>query len=399
MSSAAMQWLQPLRTVFDPGEDSWARLEGFAEALDRSLLRNPVGADVAAGAERSARLAAIRQELARGGWHPRDGDEALMMQFLCGYRDLDLRDAVGLGHGRLIAEHGSPALRQQWLPRLSSGELAGIAATEEHGGSRVAATRTYAERHRDGTWRVSGRKVWISRLAEASVFTVFVRAPDGGLSAVAVEADAPGLQREALTPAGLSGWSWGVLSFDAVPIDPNRQVLAGEGMELLREHFAGYRPLVVATALGAAAAVFDLVVTELGQRRACGHLDRLRDSALITLGREHMRVSTALLGVAVASRLSTHGETGAETWGCATKSHGIDTAHHAVAELAPLIGARGFCADSRLSKTRADLTGLLYADGIHDSLYRTAGTHHLTQCTAPPSQVPYPRSVSTTPPG
>ena len=35
----------------------------------------------------------------------------------------------------------------------------------------------------------------------------------------------------------------------------------GQGMLLLREHFAHYRPLVAATALGVAAAVHDLVAS------------------------------------------------------------------------------------------------------------------------------------------
>jgi hypothetical protein len=44
-----------------------------------------------------------------------------------------------------------------------------------------------------------------------------------------------------------------------------------------------------------------------------------------------------------------------------------------VADLAPLIGANGFQRNHPVAKARADLTGLLYADGIHDSLYRSGG--------------------------
>lgn len=55
---------------------------------------------------------------------------SVFTQFLCGYRDIDLRDATGLGHGQLIAHHGSARTRQHWIPRLLAGELAGIAVTE-----------------------------------------------------------------------------------------------------------------------------------------------------------------------------------------------------------------------------------------------------------------------------
>lgn len=42
-------------------------------------------------------------------------------------------------------------------------------------------------------------------------------------------------------------------------------------------------------------------------------------------------------------------------------------------DLAPLLGACGFQQASPIAKARADLTGLLYADGVHDSLYRSGG--------------------------
>ncbi|HEV8557900.1 MAG TPA: acyl-CoA dehydrogenase family protein [Actinophytocola sp.] len=147
-------------------------------------------------------------------------------------------------------------------------------------------------------------------------------------------------------------------------------------MTLLREHFAAYRPLVTATALGGAAAVFDTVTTVLSGRQAAGDLPWLRDSALITLGHAHAQLTTALLGTAAAAHLADSGFDQAETWSCAMKAHGIDTAYRAVAELGLLLGATGYRADSPVAKTHRDLGGLLYADGIHDSLYRTAGKHH-----------------------
>ena len=55
------------------------------------------------------------------------------------------------------------------------------------------------------------------------------------------------------------------------------------------------------------------------------------------------------------------------------KATGIDTAVQAVTDLAPLIGASGFQRNHPAAKAHADLTGLLYADGIHDSLYRSGG--------------------------
>ncbi|MBB5801264.1 alkylation response protein AidB-like acyl-CoA dehydrogenase [Saccharothrix ecbatanensis] len=390
LGEAVAGWLRPLHPVLDPADRvDWTRLEALATALDETLAAYPVGGDLPAGAERSRRLLAVRRELAvRGHIDTRNHLFRVFAQFVCGYRDIDLRDATGLGHGVLIARHGSPQTRRAWLPHLLAGELAGIAVTEPHGGSRPAATRTRAVVAADGTWLVSGRKTWISRLAEASVFLLFFRAPDGRLAAAAMDATAPGLHRQPVPPTGLAGWTWGILDLDAVPVRP-QDVLHGDGMMVLREHFAGYRPLVTATALGGAAAVFDTVTATLAARQATGDLPRLRDSALITLGRTHAQLVTALLGAAAASHLADAGHENAELWGAATKAHGVDTADSAAAELALLLGAAGFRADCLTAKTRRDLGGLLYADGIHDSLFRAAGRHHTT--TRDDTVIPVPR--------
>lgn len=376
---AGASWLEPVRSVLDPADRvDWGLLEALGAELDALLAAHPVGADLPDGDERSRRLLAIRRGMAECGRVDTTRQPPLFQvfaQFVCGYRDVDLRDIIGLGHGRLIARHACPELRERWIPRLMAGELAGIAITEPHGGSRPAETRTCAVPGPRGTWLVSGRKMWISRLDEAAMFVVFFRDPTDRLAAAAVDATSPGLHRRALPPTGLAGWSWGILDLDSVLVRPG-DVLAGEGMTLLRTHFAAYRPLVTATALGGAAAAFDTVSHVLGVRKATGDLPRLRDSALITLGRTHVRLVTALLGAAAAACLADIGFGHAEPWSCAMKAHGIDTAHQAAAELALLLGAAGYRADSPIAKTCRDLGGLLCADGIHDSLYRSAGKHH-----------------------
>ncbi|MCU1645404.1 MAG: acyl-CoA dehydrogenase [Nocardia sp.] len=381
LQEAVGTWLEPLAPVLDTANRiDWRRLRTLASALGDVLETCRIEPELSPGPERSRRLQAVRAALAeRGALDTADQPAlfALLAQFVCGYRDIDLRDATGLGHGALIERHAGPVARQRWLPRLLAGELAGIAMTEPHGGSNPAGTRTSATPLPDGTWQVTGRKTWISRLTEAAVFVVFFRAPDGQLAAAAVDASEPGLHRQMISPAGLAGWTWGILDLDTVPVRPD-DVLRGEGMALLRKHFASYRPLVTATALGGAAAVFDTVTTALTARQTANGTFRLRDSTLMTVGRTHTQIVTALLGAVVASRLEESGHPHAERWGAATKAHGVDVANQAAGELVLLVGAAGFRADGHLAKIRHDLNGLLYADGIHDSLYRAAGKQHIT---------------------
>lgn len=376
-AQAITSWLCPLRRQLDPSASvDWSLLHSLADALDRLLLAYPVGAAVAP-TERSHRLLTIRRELTRQvGLTAQPASWQMLAQFICGYRDLDLRDATGLGHGELIARHGSPATRDRWVPRLRGGDLAGIAVTEVHGGSRPAASRTHAVANPNGSWLVSGRKTWISRLHEAAVFVVFFRNPRGGLTAAAVDATSAGLGRHLVAPSGLGGWTWGVLDLDSVPVHVD-DVLEGDGMVLLREHFTRYRPLVTATALGAAASVFDTVVAAAADRVATGELSRLRDSALAAFGRAHAQILAALLATAAVTHSAATGYRHVESWSAAIKAFGVDTAHCVAAELSLLLGASGFRADCQVAKIRRDLGGLLYADGIHDSLYRAAGKRHV----------------------
>jgi alkylation response protein AidB-like acyl-CoA dehydrogenase len=390
VSTGAVRWLEPLQpSIPGLGTGVLAKITRFDDALTALLDVYPVdhGLDPKT---RSLHLRQVRQRLAadgllalavpaRYGGHGHPAGLQVLLQFTCGYHDVNLRDSTGLGHGQLIADNATPQTRDRWLPRILAGAVPGIAITESHGGTRVHATTTHAAPAGDGTWRVSGTKTWISRLTEAAMFCLFFTSPSGQLTAAALDARSAGLSRRLITPAGLSGWAWGELQLDNVTIRPC-DILGqpGDGMRLLRDHFAAYRPLVAATALGAAAAVHDHASALLASRRQDGRIPRVRDSALITLGRTWAQVNAALLAAVTAHQLATTGHPDAETWGCGVKAHAADIAYQAASELALLEGAAGFTASSLAVKVRADLNAILYADGIHDSLYRSAGRNLIT---------------------
>jgi len=390
VSTGAVRWLEPLQpSIPGLGTGILARIARFDDALTGLLAAFPVdhGLDPET---RSLHLRQVRQRLAadgllalavparHGGYGHPAGLQALL-QFTCGYHDVNLRDSTGLGHGQLIADRATSQARDRWLPAILAGAVPGIAITESHGGTRVHATTTHAIPAGDGTWQVTGVKTWISRLTEAAVFCLFFTSPSGQLTAAALDAQAAGLSRQLSTPAGLSGWAWGELRLDHVTIRPC-DILGqpGDGMRLIRGHFAVYRPLVAATALGAAAAVHDHASALLASRRQDGSIPRVRDSALITFGRTWAQVNAALLAAVTAHQLAVSEHPDAETWGCGVKAHAADIAYQAASELALLEGAAGFTASSLAVKVRADLNALLYADGIHDSLYRSAGRSLIT---------------------
>ena len=373
----ALDWLEPLRSsVPELNTAGWISLERFDAALS-SLC--PAAPEPNGSAAWSRWLLELRHELAARGHRAPAGPAGplwqTLAQFLAGARDLDLRDCTGPGHGAMVLAHAPAATADTWAGRLRAGELIGIAATERHGGSRIREITTQARLGHGGSWRLTGEKCWVSRLSEAAAFVVFVRDPDGRISAVLVDPDDPRVERDVIEPFGLGGWGWGVLRLHEVPVDPAVALLGepGTGLEIFHRHFTGFRPLVTATALGAAAGVHALVADALAARRGVGILPRIRDNALIALGRTHAEITAALLAALTTARLAAAGHPAAGLLARLGKAAGVDTAVQAVTELAPLIGAAGFQRSHPVAKARADLTGLLYADGIHDSLYRSGG--------------------------
>ncbi|BCJ64066.1 acyl-CoA dehydrogenase family protein [Polymorphospora rubra] len=152
---------------------------------------------------------------------------------------------------------------------------------------------------------------------------------------------------------------------------------------MFRRHFARFRPLVTATALGTAAGVHTLVTGTVAARTRVGVLPRVRDNALVVLGRSHAEITAALLATITAGRLAAETHPHADFAARVGKAAGVDAAVRAVADLSPLIGAAGFQRAHPIAKARADLTGLLYADGIHDSLYRSGGMSLVADPVAP----------------
>lgn len=118
-----------------------------------------------------------------------------------------------------VLAHGSADIKNRVIPRVLSGEkIAALAVTEPSGGSDVAALRTTAIR--DGNdYIVNGEKVFITSGMRADYLTVAVRTdPDnkgaGGISALLIEGDTPGLTRSELKKMGWWSSDTAHLRFD-----------------------------------------------------------------------------------------------------------------------------------------------------------------------------------------
>jgi len=87
-----------------------------------------------------------------------------------------------LAAGNLLAHHGSPELVESYVKPMMAGRFFGtMALSEPHAGSNLADITTRAEPQSDGTYRIFGRKMWISggdhELTENIIHLVLARCP------------------------------------------------------------------------------------------------------------------------------------------------------------------------------------------------------------------------------
>ena len=135
--------------------------------------------------------------LAAGGWvgmaaSPDHGGMGLPIALALGVDDmmsgaclaLQLKPVLTKGQIEALDHHSSDAIKALYLPRLTSGEWSGtMNLTEPQAGSDVGALRTKAEPLGDGTYAISGQKIYItwgdSDLVANVCHLVLARLPDG----------------------------------------------------------------------------------------------------------------------------------------------------------------------------------------------------------------------------
>ncbi len=136
------------------------------------------------------------KQYVEGGWPSLSCDPAFGGQGLpitvnqCFYEMLNSANQAwtmypGLSHGayECLHAHGTPEQQATYLPKLTSGQWTGtMCLTEPHCGTDLGMLRTKAEPRADGSYALTGQKIFISAgehdLAENIIHLVLARLPD-----------------------------------------------------------------------------------------------------------------------------------------------------------------------------------------------------------------------------
>ncbi|KQV24679.1 acyl-CoA dehydrogenase family protein [Yonghaparkia sp. Root332] len=214
-----------------------------------------------------------------------------------------LEAGVGLG-AMPIFRSGTEEQKQQWLPRLTSGEaLAGFGLTEAEAGSDAGATRTTA-RLEGGEWVIDGSKQFITNsgtpITELVTVTAVTGRDESGkaeLSAILVPTGTPGFTVEpAYDKVGWHASDTHPLTFQGARV-PEANLLGerGRGFANFIQTLDEGRVAFAALGTGAAQGCLDESIAYAKSRKVFGRPIGANQHIAFTLARMEARVHQARL--------------------------------------------------------------------------------------------------------
>jgi len=153
-----------------------------------------------------------------------------------------------------IWRYGSEEQKQEWLPRMATGEAIGcFGLTEPDHGSDPASMATRAVRTPDGGWRLTGSKLWITNAPVSDVMVVWARVPEQGIAGFLVPSGAPGVAvREIRHKLSLRASATGEVVLDEVRLPAAARLPGAEGLKAPLSCLTEARYGIIWGALGAA---------------------------------------------------------------------------------------------------------------------------------------------------
>ncbi|CAN5374675.1 acyl-CoA dehydrogenase family protein [soil metagenome] len=224
----------------------------------------------------------------------------------------------------MIRQHGTDTQKQHYLPRMATGEVRGaFSMSEPELGSDVAAIRTRGTRNADGTYTISGQKMWFTNCGSSTLVAALVRTDEGAakphrnLTAFLVEKPSgfgevlPGLVIPGkLDKMGYKGIDTTELIFDGYTAAAG-DVLGeapGQGFFQMMDGVEVGRVNVSARACGVGIRAFELAARYAQQRQTFGKPIAEHQAIAFQLAEMATKVEAAHLMMVNAARLKDSGE-------------------------------------------------------------------------------------------
>lgn len=270
-----------------------------------------------------------------------------------------------------IFAFGSEEQKRHYLPKMATGEIIGcFGLTEPDYGSNPAGMITRAKEQPDGSWLISGAKMWITNGSTAQVAIIWAKTNDDpsekSIRGFIVPTDSKGFTaKDQKGKLSLRASDTSELSLDEVRVGPEALLPKSGGLKSPLMCLTQARYGISWGALGAAIACFEEALKYAGQRVMFG---KPIAGFQIQQARLAEMVSDLVKGQLLSLHLGRMKDKNIMTpqQVSLAKRNNVDIATNIAREARRLLGANGILAEYSAMRHMANLESVYTYEGTHD---------------------------------
>jgi alkylation response protein AidB-like acyl-CoA dehydrogenase len=281
----------------------------------------------------------------------------------------------------MLVQHGTEEQKQKYLPRMATGEVRGAFSMSEPGlGSDVSAVSTKATKADDGSYSITGQKMWLTNGATSTLVAVLTKTDEGAdsvyknMTTFLVEKEAGfGETAQGVTvPGKIDKMGYKGVETTELILEGHRigaeQVLGGEpgkGFFQMMDGVEVGRVNVAARACGLAWRGFELGIAYAQQRKTFGKAIAEHQAVLFRLAEMATKVEVAHTMMVKAARLKDTGQRMDVEAGMA-KMVASEYANEVVEDSFRIHGGYGYSKEYEIERLMREVKFMLIGEGTSD---------------------------------
>ncbi|MCW2855927.1 MAG: acyl-CoA dehydrogenase [Marmoricola sp.] len=281
----------------------------------------------------------------------------------------------------MVMQHGTEEQKQKYLPQMATGEMRGAFSMSEPGlGSDVAAVSTKAVKQDDGSYKITGTKMWLTNGAQSRLVATLCKTDEGAdsvyknMTTFLIEKEAgfgetaPGLTIPGkIDKMGYKGVETTEMVLDGHVVRAD-QVLGGEpgkGFYQMMDGVEVGRVNVAARACGLAWRGFELGIEYAQQRHTMGKPIAAHQAILFRIAEMATKVEVAHTMMVKAARMKDTGQRMDVEAGMA-KMVASEYAHEVVEDSFRIHGGYGYSKEYEIERLYREVAFMLIGEGTSD---------------------------------
>lgn len=281
----------------------------------------------------------------------------------------------------MVMQHGTEEQKQKYLPQMATGEMRGAFSMSEPGlGSDVAAVSTKAVKQADGSYEITGSKMWLTNGAQSRLVATLCKTDEGAdsvyknMTTFLIEKEAgfgetaPGLNIPGkIDKMGYKGVETTEMILEKHVVRAD-QVLGGEtgkGFYQMMDGVEVGRVNVAARACGLAIRGFELGVAYAQTRETMGKPIAKHQAILFRIAEMATKVEVAHTMMVKAARMKDTGQRMDVEAGMA-KMIASEYAHEVVEDSFRIHGGYGYSKEYEIERLYREVAFMLIGEGTTD---------------------------------